>query len=169
MRYGKASFGWLKGGEKNMYKKIRKAGLIKRPKNKVKEALELILDDRGKLTPEIVVEEATDTNSPLHNRFEWDNGKAGHKYRLMEARLLITSVKVGFVGEKQKGFYNVKTEIGDRVYLPSPTVLSDKAMARQVLVYAAKQLKHWTEEYRNISEFQGVVNEEKLNKILEKE
>lgn len=48
----------------------------------------------GKLTPEAVVEDATEASHPLHLFFTWDNEEAGHKYRLIEARALIRSVKI---------------------------------------------------------------------------
>ena len=48
----------------------------------------------GRITPEDVVTEAEDVNSPLHHLFEWDDGEAAHRYRLDQARHLIRSVKV---------------------------------------------------------------------------
>jgi hypothetical protein len=53
------------------------------------EELLRIYEERGELTPSIVVEEAEDEESPLHDRFEWDNDKAAHEYRLAQARTLI--------------------------------------------------------------------------------
>ena len=53
------------------------------------------LEDRnGRLTPEAVVEAARSPNSPLHDRFEWDNSKAGDCWRLEQARRLIRYVTV---------------------------------------------------------------------------
>jgi len=46
------------------------------------------------LRPEDVVEAASDPNSILHDYFEWDNERAGHRYRLMQARALIRGVRV---------------------------------------------------------------------------
>lgn len=48
----------------------------------------------GKLTPESVVEEATDSDSPLHAAFTWDDSEAARKHRLNEARALIRSVRI---------------------------------------------------------------------------
>lgn len=50
--------------------------------------------NQGRLTPEEVVEVARDPRHPLHGRFEWDDQKAGHAYRLAQARSLIRSVEV---------------------------------------------------------------------------
>ena len=46
------------------------------------------LQEKMKLTPENIVVAASKKRSPLHDYFEWDNGKAGQKYRLWQARYL---------------------------------------------------------------------------------
>lgn len=48
----------------------------------------------GRLTPESVVEEATDPANPLHGSFTWDDSEAARKHRLNEARSLIRSVRI---------------------------------------------------------------------------
>jgi hypothetical protein len=48
----------------------------------------------GRLTPEAVVEDASNENSPLHELFEWDDSVAAHQFRLHQARMVITSVEV---------------------------------------------------------------------------
>lgn len=48
----------------------------------------------GALTPEAVVEDAKDPDSPLHGYFEWDIEKAAHKHWIETARAIIRSVEV---------------------------------------------------------------------------
>ena len=48
----------------------------------------------GLLRPAAVVEAAKDEESPLHGAFEWDDGEAAQKYRLLQAQTLIRSFKV---------------------------------------------------------------------------
>lgn len=55
------------------------------------------LERAGRLTPENVIEEATDENSPLHDHFTWNDKLAGEKLRLIEARTLIRRVKIEVV------------------------------------------------------------------------
>ena len=43
-----------------------------------------------KSTPEEIVEKAKNPNSELHKCFEWDDSIAGAKYRIIQARTLIT-------------------------------------------------------------------------------
>lgn len=46
------------------------------------------------LTPEAVVTDAKEENSPLHSYFEWDDPTAAHGFRIGQARTLIRSVHV---------------------------------------------------------------------------
>jgi hypothetical protein len=48
----------------------------------------------GRLTPDLLIEEAKDPESPLHACFEWDTAKASYRYWVVQARQLITSVQV---------------------------------------------------------------------------
>lgn len=52
-------------------------------------------DDRGgELPPKDVVDRARDRQSVLHSYFEWDDKVGGEKYRLQQARHLISQVRV---------------------------------------------------------------------------
>ena len=48
----------------------------------------------GRLTPEQVVTSARDRRSPLHGCFVWDDKKASEAYRLLQARVLVKSVRL---------------------------------------------------------------------------
>lgn len=48
----------------------------------------------GRLTPEAVLADAKDKESPLHSHFTWDVKKAAHAYWLDQARALIRSVRI---------------------------------------------------------------------------
>lgn len=58
------------------------------------EQLQSILNHHGDLTPEIVVAEASDPDHPLHDKFTWDDSEAARLYRMVQAQVLIRSVKV---------------------------------------------------------------------------
>ena len=58
----------------------------------------------GKLTPEQVLGEAVDPDSPLHDRFEWDDAVASHKYRVAQARHLIASVMISIEEKPIRAF-----------------------------------------------------------------
>jgi len=55
------------------------------------------------LYPEDVVKDARRKNSPLYSCFEWDNKKAAHEYRLIQARTLIRSLEVKY----EEGDYEI--------------------------------------------------------------
>lgn len=138
-------------------------------KGKISEALQLLGEKTGGiLTPYDVVKQASSKSSPLHNSFEWDDTKAGKKYRLMQARLMLTTVKIEFMGEKQKSYYNATVSIDDtptRAYFPVQQVMSDKALHREVLRQAVAELEHAERKYEHLKQFQGVINTKKLKKL----
>ncbi len=61
-------------------------------KSAIRDELSRLYGEHNKLTATMVVKEATPEKSPLHKHFEWDNKKAGHKYRLMQANTLIREI-----------------------------------------------------------------------------
>lgn len=56
--------------------------------------LEEIYRRRGALSPELLVDEATDPGHPMHSQFEWDDTEAARQYRLVQAAQIIRNVKV---------------------------------------------------------------------------
>lgn len=64
-------------------------------KERIARALEGITRaNGGRLTPELIVEAARPRRSVLHTEFDWSNESAAHKFRLEQARQLITYVTV---------------------------------------------------------------------------
>lgn len=90
-------------------------------KSENREAVELELQRldtlHGGLRPSVVVQEAAEKHSPLHGEFEWDNKKASHEYRLIQARQLIRVIVPFF--KRPDG-----TEIVDR-YVHVPSTLAE--------------------------------------------
>ena len=56
----------------------------------INTALAALENDRGRLTPIMVVDAARDPKSELHGAFEWDDTKAAAEHRLNTARRLLT-------------------------------------------------------------------------------
>jgi hypothetical protein len=65
-----------------------------RSESSVDQALSALNDAHGRLTTDIVLEAATNVDSPLHKVFEWDDSTAAHAHRVWQARKLIKSVKI---------------------------------------------------------------------------
>jgi hypothetical protein len=134
--------------------------------------LRKIEQESGLLTPKGVVNEARDENNPLHKLFDWDNNRAGEKYRLWQARYLISKVKVTIDGRKIDAFHNVTIKIGDtktQGYVNAETVLSQSSLYSQVIKTALKEIEYWQKKYKNITDLQNVVNESEVAEIKEKQ
>jgi hypothetical protein len=58
------------------------------------ELARIAAESGGQLIPARVVEAARNPDSPLHDRFEWDDSAAAQAHRLHQARTLIRSVKM---------------------------------------------------------------------------
>ncbi len=63
---------------------------------------ELAESNGGRLTPDIVVEDARVKGSPLHDCFEWNTKQAAYHYWRAQARQLIKSVKIEIRTETRK-------------------------------------------------------------------
>jgi hypothetical protein len=87
------------------------------------KALEELERANRRLIPEDVVAAAKEPAHALHDCFEWDDSKAGHLYRIDQARALIREVKV-------------KTVYEDRVVV-SPVYVSDPDPNRSENAYIA--------------------------------
>lgn len=103
------------------------------------EILMDIHNRRGRLDPEIVIEEATPEESPLHGSFEWDDSRAGDLYRLVQARILIKKVKI-LIPETEipvSAFIHLRGESedinGKGVYIPFHMLISHPDLFMQAV------------------------------------
>lgn len=62
---------------------------------------ELAKRNGGNITPQIVIDDAMDEDSPLHSHFTWDDAEAGHQWRVEQARRLIRRVRLEVTIEEQ--------------------------------------------------------------------
>jgi len=105
----------------------------------VRQRLQELHDARGSLTPDIVLQDARDPESPLHSEFTWDSEEAARKWNLEEARRLIRSVKIEIKTTK----YHL-TAIGyvrdpdcdrrEQGYVSTVSLRSDTEKARRALL-----------------------------------
>lgn len=88
--------------------------------------------------PEVVVEEASRPDSPIHAMFVWDNRKAAKEYRIIQARQFITGVTSIRVTVESRDFAPrhyllVKPDGANRsTYMPRPIVMSNGHLRKQV-------------------------------------
>lgn len=74
--------------------------------------------DGGRVTPKALVDAAKAKDHPMHDLFEWDDRKAGAKYREEQARGFISSVRVQVV-------YNERT-LNAVAYVRDPSMPTEK-------------------------------------------
>lgn len=122
------------------------------------ELLELLRKQQhGELTPEDVLADAKNHNSPLHSFFEWDDGAAAHQHRLNQARGLIRAVVAVYVREDQPAVraraYVHIPEGETSHYRESGHAMSQMKTRKLVLQRAWKELQDWRNRYKDLKEF----------------
>jgi hypothetical protein len=127
----------------------------------LKELKLIAKNNGGSLLPAKVVEFAEDETTALHDKFEWNNDKAGHSYRLWQARQLI-SVMVTYLPRDGRE-YEVRTFHSltpDRRngggYREVVSILKDKDMRKQLLDDALAELKVFEQKFQNLEELTEV-------------
>lgn len=170
----------LKGGLKKMmveYKVTEKLG-----KEIIDELLN-IQQEKG-LTPEQIVEKATDEKSPLHCLFEWEDSTAAYKWRLQQARVLVNEVKVIIEEKEYYAFENVAVSVSasgksgggqtmastKREYVPVVQILNDEDLRKQIIRSALNHLSYWEQQNSKYSELAPIITVAKrLRKKINKE
>lgn len=111
---------------------------------------------KGELTPQDVVSDARNPNSPLHSFFEWDDSEAAEQYRLGQARGLIRAVVAVYVSDakpavRHKMFVHIP-EPGAPHYREAGHALSQTKTREMVLQQAWTELQAWRKRYRDLLE-----------------
>ena len=148
----------------------------------VAAAVEDLEQRHGRVRPHDLLDVARSPDSPLHEMFTWDNDLAAEKWRLAQARKLITAVRVVYSeGDVEKwsapAYVSVThvsadeegKELRQRGYVRTEKALADPATRQQLLDEAMRQADYWQQKYRNLSEFQPVFRSiEKVRKLVAK-
>jgi hypothetical protein len=122
-------------------------------------------EEAGELTPQIVVDKARPEGAPLHDRFEWDDGIAGEKYRLVQAQQIIRSVKIEYTssatGEKRsvRAFFSNR-EAGDpnrQGYRPTEEIVEDDLALKLLLRDLERDIAELKRRYGHLAEFADIV------------
>ena len=115
----------------------------------------------GQLNPKDVVREASNPKSPLHNWFDWDDNEASEKWRLHQARMLITTIKVNVVFNGNAKSYRkyLNVNVGDekgRFYVPTTIAIKNPDMKSQILQKAVNEIIYWEKCYSDYKELEDV-------------
>ena len=122
--------------------------LVPAKQRSVDQALSALNEAHGRLTTDIVLEAATNADSPLHKMFEWDDSTAAHAHRIWQARKLIKSVKIERPdGDLTPRYMSIKIE-NERWYEDISLIVQDRDKYLSVLVdidTTIKDLEHRVE------------------------
>lgn len=126
----------------------------------LRDSLERVREAQGRLTPATVVEAATPPEHELHDRFEWDDAVAGHKYRLEQGHRLIQSVMVsmGTSPVRVRGYVYVARGNG-RAYEPTEDVAVDPIAAKVSLADMERAIRALEATYGHMAAFMQWVRE----------
>lgn len=109
------------------------------------------------LTPETIVKESRSKKAVLHNMFEWDDKRAGERWREQQAADLLRNIVVVIAKEEEnkveytRAFVNIIRE-EDRVYLPLVTVISNEDYHNQYIEQAFKDMEAFKKKYQGVLE-----------------
>jgi hypothetical protein len=128
------------------------------------------------VTPELILDDARDEDSPYHGEFTWDDIKAAHAHRMQEARKLLGSIHVVVKTKKgnvqTRAFVNVAVAVdsdfeGDdpkmqRVYLNINTVKKDADLMSQVIreeIVRLEGVKRRLSAYADLAGISGTISQ----------
>ena len=114
------------------------------------------------LTPEILVNEAKNSRSPIHGCFTWNNKKAAHKCRLLEARYLLRNVIVEYEDEDELKTVRAFISVGNTEYKPIKSIMSNEDLYNQMLEDAYKDLKEMKDKYSMLKELKFIWKQLKI-------
>lgn len=107
----------------------------------------------GLLTPAQVLLEATDPESPLHGRFDWDDTSAAAKWRLEQARGLIRSCRI-IVETKPDTWHRIRSFVSTpESYVPVADALGDAPTRDLVLQQALRDIRQLKMKYSSLLDF----------------
>lgn len=133
----------------------------------LRAALADIYQQRGELTPQIVVDEARPKGAPLHDRFEWNDKQAGEAYRRVQAAQLIRSVRIEFIGPTSgerkfvRGFHSLRQSGDDERdgYAPTDEIVQDEMATKILLRQFEREIADLKRKYGHLAEFAQIIRE----------
>ena len=112
------------------------------------------------ITPENVVDLARNQESIIHSDFEWDDEIAGEKYRIIQGRRMIQSLKVVVkTNDKKKepeSFRVLQKTSTPHVYKTNDYFVSNRSEYERLLEQALRELKGFRERYKKLTELESV-------------
>jgi hypothetical protein len=143
----------------SLAKASQEVGAVSRLEIVTAELERIRLANGGLLSTEAVVAMAKEPESVLHEHFEWNNVKAGHLYRLWQARRLIQMVTMPGIdsGKEARVYLSLVPDRGaDGGYRSINDILGNRDLRAQMLQQAISEFDRWQERHKNLLELVGV-------------
>ncbi len=109
----------------------------------------------GNPNPKEILEIARSTRSPIHKYFDWDDTAAAEKYRISQARDLITALYVEIDGgPRMRAYEKIRLEEnGPKQFLSLEQIAQAPSLVSQVVERAKSDLLFWKTKNENYKEF----------------
>lgn len=120
---------------------------------------------KDSVTASDLLNASRDKNAPLHNCFEWDDSIAAERFRLVQARQIISNIRITIVKDNEppepvRYLLNVKP-VAPKIqgeFATVDVVFANPNYRRQVLNNALAELKNFQRKYSNYQELSCVFN-----------
>lgn len=125
----------------------------------------------GKVSPQDIVEASKNPSSPLHSRFEWDDTRAGERYRVWQARQMLSTITIEVGQVETKAFQNIVVEVEEgkeRGYYSIDRVLNDSDLRQRVLIQMAQHLRSTIKRYEEYKVIYKLIDVNELKKLEKK-
>ena len=130
----------------------------------LRDELQAIYSAHGRLTPELVVEEARLKSHPLHSHvFDRPRNEAAEAWYKYRAHALITSVKIVYKEADDSGpersvraFHALQTEEGF-IYEPVERIATDDFARKLLLTSMEREWKQLFDRFKEFEEFLALV------------
>lgn len=136
-------------------------GLQKNPVEVVGKVLDDLTNSPGGLTDQTLLDASRPEDAPLHNEFEWNDGKAAERYRLIQAQNIIRNVYVVYTNtenERKKDRAYVPIPGGQTAYVTLQSALTNEEWKRNLLASARRDAESFVAKYRRLEELADVNN-----------
>jgi len=125
-------------------------------KESIEDRINALYKKHGNITPDIIIEDAKNPKSVLHDCFEWDLKKAAMEAWRETARRLIRSVTINITMESHSVAvprYVRSPEVASNVQSYSDTAIlkSDREMAIEAMIYEIDRLETIVDRVRRIA------------------
>lgn len=119
--------------------------------------IERLRSRKGKFEARDIVRAARPKSSPIHALFEWNNARAGERWRENQARDYVRHLVVVFDHDGEEATMPVAVSFGSGTgYVSTESAMSSTALRALLLKQALAEAESWRDRYRHLVELAEV-------------